>query len=191
MFQRCICLAISDWPPTMRHHNALYICRRPKMVRDNALVYRKWVRAPQSNADAGLGSHVAVSSRIQGLAAAIGRGHASRHEHDRCGPVHGQVHARGQTRAAATWLHGLADKVHSHQRRGAGCVDGHARALQQHVKINMSLSLLLATELADGISAAQLSNCFPEYLQVEGVGQAPGSRAESSTCALKSADIYC
>ena len=57
--------------------------------------------------------------------------------------------------------------------------------------MEMSLTLIPATKLAKGISAAQCSNCFPEHLQVVGVRQAPGSRAKSSTCALKSADIDC
>ena len=122
-------------------------CRRALIaarVLKVSIVYRRWVPAPQSDADAGLGPDVAVGSRIQGLAATVGRGHASRHKHDGGGPVHGQVHARGHARAAAAWLHGLAHKMHSHQRRGAGCVDGHAWALQQHDETEETLLLSAA-----------------------------------------------
>ena len=57
--------------------------------------------------------------------------------------------------------------------------------------MEMSLTLLPATKLVNGISAAQCSNCFCEHLQVVSIRQAPGSRTKSSTCALKSADIDC
>nr|CRL78801.1 hypothetical protein CPGR_04920 [Mycolicibacterium malmesburyense] len=79
---------------------------------------------------AALTAHVAVGSRVEGLASAVGGEHPGVGERDHRRGRQQHVHPARQREVAFAQAQRLARLVNGHQRRAARGVDGHGRTLQ-------------------------------------------------------------
>ena len=105
-------------------------CRAPDDSEDRITGRDGVAQTLQHDDAAALASHEPVRRGVEGLAPPVGGHHPPVVEADERLRQHDEVHAAGQGHRRLTEPQALAGLVYGHQRGRAGCVDGHAGALE-------------------------------------------------------------